>query len=33
MLNQCGGVEVSLSSPDELPYIMGLVGQSFERQG
>jgi uncharacterized protein with ParB-like and HNH nuclease domain/predicted transport protein len=27
-----GDVEVSLSSLDELPYVMGLVRQSFERQ-
>jgi len=27
-----GEVEVGYSSPDELPYIMGLVRQSFERQ-
>ena len=27
-----GDVEVGLSSLDELPYIMGLVRQSFERQ-
>lgn len=27
-----GGVEVSLSSLDELPYVMGLVRQSYERQ-
>jgi predicted transport protein len=27
-----GDVEVSLSSIEELPYIMGLVRQSFERQ-
>lgn len=27
-----GDVEVGLSSADELPYIMGLVRQSFERQ-
>jgi predicted transport protein len=28
-----GDVEVALSSLDELPYVMGLVRQSFERQG
>jgi predicted transport protein len=27
-----GGVEVGLSSTDDLPYVMGLVRQSFERQ-
>jgi len=27
-----GDVEVSLSSLDELPYVMGLVRQSYERQ-
>ena len=27
-----GDVEVSLSSLEELPYAMGLVRQSFERQ-
>jgi len=27
-----GDVEVALSSLDELPYVMGLVRQSFERQ-
>lgn len=27
-----GDVEVSLKSIDELPYIMGLVRQSYERQ-
>jgi uncharacterized protein with ParB-like and HNH nuclease domain/predicted transport protein len=27
-----GDVEVGLKSPDELPYIMGLVRQSYERQ-
>ena len=27
-----GDVEVALSSEDELPYIMGLVRQSFEKQ-
>jgi uncharacterized protein with ParB-like and HNH nuclease domain/predicted transport protein len=27
-----GDVEVGLSSPDELPYVMGLVRQSFEKQ-
>ena len=27
-----GDVEVTLKSPDELPYVMGLVRQSFERQ-
>ncbi len=28
----CGGVEGSLSSLDELPYVMGLVRQSWKRQ-
>ena len=27
-----GDVEVALSTPDELPYVMGLVRQAFERQ-
>jgi len=27
-----GDVEVGLASLDELPYVMGLVRQSFERQ-
>jgi predicted transport protein len=27
-----GDVEVGLNSPDELPYVMGLVRQAFERQ-
>ncbi len=27
-----GDVEVGLSSSDELPYVMGLVGQAFEKQ-
>ena len=27
-----GDVEVSLSSLDELPYVLGLVRQSFEKQ-
>ena len=27
-----GDVEVGLSSTDDLPYVMGLVRQSFERQ-
>ena len=27
-----GDVEVGLASPDELPYVMGLVRQSYERQ-
>ena len=27
-----GGIEVGLSSTDDLPYVMGLVRQSFERQ-
>jgi uncharacterized protein with ParB-like and HNH nuclease domain/predicted transport protein len=27
-----GDVEIGLSSPDELPYVMGLVRQSYERQ-
>ncbi len=27
-----GNVEVGLSSPDELPYVMGLIRQSFDRQ-
>ena len=27
-----GDVEVGLTSLDELPYVMGLVRQSFERQ-
>jgi predicted transport protein len=27
-----GDVEVGLSSEEELPYIMGLVRQSFEKQ-
>ena len=27
-----GDVEVGLSTPDELPYVMGLVRQAFERQ-
>jgi predicted transport protein len=27
-----GDVEIALSSEDELPYIMGLVRQSFEKQ-
>jgi predicted transport protein len=27
-----GDVEVALSSLDDLPYVMGLVGQAFERQ-
>jgi predicted transport protein len=28
----CGGVEGGLSSLDELPYVIGLVRQSCERQ-
>jgi len=27
-----GDVEVGLSTPDELPYVMGLVRQAFEKQ-
>ena len=27
-----GDVEVVLSTPDELPYVMGLVRQAFEKQ-
>ena len=27
-----GDVEVGLANPDELPYVMGLVRQSYERQ-
>ena len=27
-----GDVEVSLSSVDEIPYVMGLIRQSFDRQ-
>jgi predicted transport protein len=27
-----GDVEVSLSSADELPYVLGLIRQAFERQ-
>ena len=27
-----GDVEVRLNSPEELPYVMGLVRQAFERQ-
>ena len=27
-----GDVEVALSTPDELPYVMGLVRQAFEKQ-
>lgn len=27
-----GDVEVGLTSPDELPYVMGLIRQAFEKQ-
>ena len=27
-----GAVEISLAIPEELPYVMGLIRQSFDRQ-